>query len=92
MVKYQNDGYLSQNGPVMTNMIFRKHTKIINDFNELWWNEIKNGSRRDQLSFNYVLSKSKISIDLRPIHVTFNDIFHNKNYYKNIYSYHQVKV
>lgn len=44
-------------------VILRRHTKAINDFNELWWNEILNNSSRDQLSYNYILNKCFIAAD-----------------------------
>jgi hypothetical protein len=38
-------------------VILRRHTDAIRHLNEAWWNEIVRGSRRDQLSFNYVAWK-----------------------------------
>jgi len=52
--KYRKEGYPPSNGLVETACVVRNHNEKVRKFNELWWYEIKNGSRRDQLSFNYV--------------------------------------
>ena len=46
-----------------TNVIYRKHTEssIIN-LMESWWNCIRDISKRDQLSFSYVLWKNGIPV------------------------------
>lgn len=59
IIKYHELGYPENYGLVQSNIIIRKHNdknciKLMED----WWNEIKNGSHRDQLSFNYVLWKN----------------------------------
>ena len=82
LARYKKEGYPENNGLVMTNMIYRKHTSSIKKFDDLWWDEIKKESRRDQLSFNYVLDKTKLKIDLCPLHAAFNDYF-IYNYHKN---------
>lgn len=44
-----------------TGVMFRKHNvSLTNETNVMWWNCIKHYSRRDQLSFNYVLWKLDI--------------------------------
>lgn len=55
--------YPKNNGLFETNVLFRMHTSGVYDFNKLWWSCIVNYSRRDQLSFNYVLWKLKMSCD-----------------------------
>ncbi len=62
MEKYQKEGYPPNNGLARTSMIFRKHNdpQIIKTM-ELWWEEMKYGSRRDQLSFNYSAWKNGLS-------------------------------
>lgn len=50
--------YPSNNGLNETNVIFRNHKKLQTKiFDDLWWSCIEQYSRRDQLSFNYVLWK-----------------------------------
>lgn len=54
MAKYFiREGYPAHNGLAECTVILRRHTPQIQALNELWWHEIENGSRRDQLSFNY---------------------------------------
>ncbi|MEA2112501.1 MAG: DUF616 domain-containing protein [Patescibacteria group bacterium] len=59
--KYRNEGYPEHNGLVSSMVILRRHNEkdIINTMN-IWWNEIENNSRRDQLSFNYSAWRSKL--------------------------------
>jgi hypothetical protein len=57
----KKENYPKNNGLFETNIIFRKHNdpsiiKLMED----WWKMILNFSKRDQLSFNYVLWKNKI--------------------------------
>ena len=57
--RYSEEEYPVNNGLAECNVIVRKHNhpkvmKVMCD----WWKEIRNGSRRDQLSFPYVLWKN----------------------------------
>ena len=57
--RYQDEGYPSHNGLITGMVILRRHNekdciRVMED----WWTEIKYGSKRDQLSFNYVAWKS----------------------------------
>ncbi len=53
--RYKNKGYPENNGLTANGFIIRRHTKKIEKFNEMWWNEIQNFSTRDQISFCYVM-------------------------------------
>lgn len=53
LARYRASGLPEKSGMVQTNVILRKHTPAVQAFNERWWEEIKRGSRRDQLSFIY---------------------------------------
>ena len=57
--RYLSEKYPKNNGLLQSNILLRKHNdeKCIKFMNE-WWEEIKNGSHRDQLSFNYVAWKN----------------------------------
>ena len=55
--KLRKDNYPQYNGLCETGFLYRKHTNSVKKFNNLWWTCIDNYSRRDQLSFNYVLWK-----------------------------------
>jgi alkaline ceramidase TOD1/glycosyltransferase MUCI70-like protein len=60
MIRYTREGYPADNGLVEASIILRRHSTAVAAFNEAWWSEIINGSRRDQLSFNYVANKMGI--------------------------------
>lgn len=73
-------------GLAETNIVFRKHNEplIIKIDNE-WWQIIRDFSRRDQLSFTFVLWKNGINVD----DITFaNERFRPVNY--NFFSLHSV--
>lgn len=58
--KYKQEGFPENYGLVQSNIIVRRHNepdciKLM----DTWWNELKNGSHRDQLSFNYSLWKNE---------------------------------
>lgn len=58
----RKEKYPLNNGLCETNVVYRKHnTSLVTNANLLWWNCIEHYSRRDQLSFNYVLWKLGIS-------------------------------
>jgi len=63
MKKYRNEGYPENNGLFVTSFLIRKNNPTVNLFNEIWWNEIKNNSARDQLSQVYSAWKCGITID-----------------------------
>jgi hypothetical protein len=58
MERYVNEQYPLNNGLIVSGVMFRKHNKkdVINCM-ETWWTELKYGSKRDQLSFNYAAWK-----------------------------------
>lgn len=59
--RLRKEGYPCNHGLCETNVVFRKHhTRSVREADDLWWRCISNYSRRDQLSFNYVLWKLEI--------------------------------
>lgn len=63
--RYKNEGYKADNGLTVNNIIFRRHNdeelvKVMED----WWKEIRDNSRRDQLSFCYVCWKNHFAYDV----------------------------
>lgn len=62
--RYKRQGYPQDNGLVNSAIIYRAKTKKVDRINKAWWNEIKNGSIRDQLSFNYVIWRMKEIVDI----------------------------
>jgi hypothetical protein len=63
-IKYEAAGYPYYAGLYECNFIYRKPTPTIRRFNELWWNELKNGSRRDQVSCPIAVMHSGVRIAL----------------------------
>ena len=76
--RYKNLGFPSNYGLLQSNIIIRKHNN--NDcikFMTEWFDEVKNGSHRDQLSFNYV---SWINKDIEIYYLNKN-IYNSKWFY-----------
>jgi hypothetical protein len=76
MERYISEGYPQNNGLLSSGVLFRKHndSDVIKTM-ENWWTEIKYGSKRDQLSFNYVSWKNKF--EFKYIH---KDVRHNEHF------------
>jgi hypothetical protein len=66
MKRYKQDRYPANSGLVAGGIIFRKHCASTAELNESWWCEICRGSRRDQLSANYVMDKLGLKYDVIP--------------------------
>lgn len=49
--RYRALGFPPGRGLAETRMVLRRNVKAVSYFNDCWWNEIKHGSRRDQVSF-----------------------------------------
>ena len=56
--RYRKEGLPPNSGMVQTGAIGRKNILAVKEFELLWWEEIRKGSQRDQLSFNYTLWKN----------------------------------
>ena len=60
MKKYELEGYPKQYGLTANSILLRKHNREdIKELMNLWWDEIQNFSRRDQLSFYYCKWKAQ---------------------------------
>lgn len=75
MAKYQSEKYPRNHGLVYSGIILRRHVPIVELLNTTWWKEICNGSRRDQLSFNYVLWKIGLTCATLPGRYSKNPFF-----------------
>ena len=74
--RYEEEGFPRHFGLVETGIIYRKHNDpTCKKIMEAWAEELKNGSHRDQLSFNYVLWKLKEKIYNFPPREYKRDIF-----------------
>lgn len=67
MNRYLEDKYPANNRLVFTCGIVRKHNdKQVVKLMEDWWTELKYGSKRDQLSLNYVCWKNNFNLTYLP--------------------------
>ncbi len=64
--KYLREGYPKNHGLVESSILIRKHTEDVKKFNEMWWWEVKNFSKRDQISFNYITYKLNMNYSIIP--------------------------
>lgn len=64
--RYRLDGYPESNGLSATGVLIRDNTPENNAFNEFWWHQVRTGSVRDQLSFNYSAWKTGLKFDRFP--------------------------
>ena len=62
MLAYQNDGYPEDHGLIEGNFFAcRPQHPATRAFFDAWWHQLSHGSRRDQLSANYVLWKQRLT-------------------------------
>lgn len=74
--KYLEENYPRKNGLIWSGCIMRKHNKKeIIRFDEMWWKELCNFSRRDQLSFNYIAYKTRLLYTTLDINMYDNNYF-----------------
>ena len=75
MSKYRMEGFPHNYGLFDSGFTIRKNNEKVNEFNDIWWDEVKNFSARDQLS--QVYSSWKTEVQIKPISVG-NSIYINK--------------
>ena len=64
MKRYSDEGFPENFGLVASNVILRRNSSTrLKQFNEAWWKELSTGSRRDQLSFDFVRWKLKFPVE-----------------------------
>ena len=74
---YRSEGYPAHNGLATCTVILRRHHLAhVKRTMEDWWAEIERHSIRDQLSFNYVAYRNKLSYATIPGYVYNNFLFH----------------
>jgi Protein of unknown function (DUF616) len=78
MQRYFDSGYPAMNGLAECTVIFRRHTKTMKRFNEMWYKEIQNNSSRDQLSFDYVAYKLGVKYNCLPGDIGKNPHFNRR--------------
>jgi len=62
LTRYRDAGYPAHRGLGETRILLRRHTPTIARFNEFWWNELRTGSKRDQVSFNYCIDTLRVPV------------------------------
>ena len=60
--RYRKEGYPENWGMIQSMIIYRRNTKDVERLCNLWWEQVLTYSKRDQMSFNYVLWKFPIRI------------------------------
>ena len=83
---YFNEGYPRNNGLIVSGILLRRHkeSNVIKTM-EKWWEQVKYGSKRDQLSFDYSVWKTGLNYNYIE-----GDIRDNK-YFKLLSHNHQKK-
>jgi hypothetical protein len=56
--RYTSDQFEPNLGLAECKIILRRNNEAVESFSEFWWQEICNGSQRDQISFNYAAYKT----------------------------------
>jgi hypothetical protein len=67
MSRYRIEGFPRNYGLFDSGFTIRKNNEKVNEFNDIWWNEVNNFSARDQLS--QVYSSWKTDIKIEPISI-----------------------
>ena len=64
MKKYAGEGYPPKNGLIVSGVMMRRHNEDdVKKTMEKWWEELKYGSKRDQLRFDYSVYKTKLEFN-----------------------------
>lgn len=83
--RYEKEGFPQNMGMISAGILVRRHNEedVVRAM-ECWWNEIKDNSSNDQVSFPYVAWKEKLSYDMSPLWIYDNDyvviLKHKKGY------------
>jgi hypothetical protein len=73
VTRYRQEGFPPRRGLNEAVVILRRHSDAVKNFNQQWWQEICLGSRRDQLSFNYIQWKTGLPIAEFPLSILENN-------------------
>jgi hypothetical protein len=81
LAAYTNEGFTDQVPLMVGTIIFRKHLEHeVVRINEAWWAEIRNYSKRDQISFPYVAWKNNFDFSILEWPVRKNKFFWTLSY------------
>lgn len=77
--KYKEENFPKHYGLYACGILVRRHNlRCVKDLNNMWWKEIVTFSRRDQISFPYVLEKSEVNYVALKVCKCFSSSPHNK--------------
>ena len=75
--RYRAEGYPAQNGLVFSAVLVRRHMEPdVIETMEAWWHELSTGSKRDQLSFDYVAWKNNFNFKVLEGDLRNHEYFH----------------
>jgi hypothetical protein len=66
MSRYREEQMPPKYGLVASGLVIRRNNESTRKLNELWWQEIERGSKRDQLSFDYCRWKTGVELKVIP--------------------------
>lgn len=73
---YQKEGLPSDIGMIDSAILVRElHNPLVMKLMSAWWEEVKNKTSRDQLSFNYACWKTGVKYDTSDIYIYDNEYF-----------------
>lgn len=72
LIKYWEYGYPENNGLGACGYIVRQNTDEMKVLSNLWWEQVRSGSYRDQLSFNFIFRNVKVN------YLPYNEIINNR--------------
>lgn len=75
MKKYRSKKFPERYGLTENRILLRRYTPLTVRLNELWWREICEGSRRDQLSLMYSMWRTKTTFTPLPGRASNNPLF-----------------
>jgi len=78
--KYRHENYPANNGMVTASVLIRDHSDPNIAFSNLWWDEVRQHSSRDQLSFNYAAWKLDLQYNTFPYLDGFVKLRHKQDY------------
>jgi hypothetical protein len=77
IARYRAEGYPEHNGLTFNSVLLRNHhDPLVEQTMNLWWEQVRTGSRRDQLSFNYAAWKTGLEFGIIPGDVRRHTHFH----------------
>lgn len=89
MIKYSKLGFPINYGLFATGVLIRRNIATVRNFSRCWWEEIMDGSKRDQLS--QVFASWKTSVWINDITIGGESIYHNQFFIKNKHLQKRVK-